>query len=305
VIEMGYDGRVAVVTGAGRGLGREHALLLASRGAQVVVNDSGGGVDGEGADAGVATAVVAAIEAAGGTALAATASVETEAGAATIVEQAIQVFGRVDILVNNAGILRDKTFGKMTGEMFDGILAVHLRGAFNMAKAVWPHMQQQHHGRIVNVSSASGLFGNFGQANYAAAKMGLIGFTKVLAIEGARYGIKANAIAPSALTRMTETLIEGELRERLRPALVSPVVGWLAHDDCSVTGETFSCGGGRVARVVVGVGSGWCSPALSVEDVRDHLDVILGLADFAVPSSASEETGVLLSALRRGDLAPN
>src|SRR5579883_2525109 len=184
---LGYEGRVAVVTGAGRGLGRAYAKLLADRGAAVVVADTGASVHGEGSDPSVAEAVAREIEDAGGSAVAAIDSVDTAQGAAAVVGLALESFGRVDILINNAGILQDKTFANMTTDMFDAVLAVHVMGAMHVTKAAWPHLVEQRYGRIVNATSTAGLFGNFGQANYATAKMGLVGFTRVLAIEGARY----------------------------------------------------------------------------------------------------------------------
>ena len=211
--ELGFDGKVAIITGAGGGLGKQHALLLASRGALVVVNDLGGAVDGTGADVGAAQLVVDEINAAGGEAVADANSVATPEGGAAIVQTAIDAFGRVDIVVNNAGILRDKSFDNMNPELLDPVIDVHLRGAFHVTQPAWKHMREQNYGRIVSTSSSSGLFGNFGQANYGAAKMGLVGFTRVLAVEGAKYGIKANAIAPLALTRMTEDAARTARRE--------------------------------------------------------------------------------------------
>jgi len=187
--ELGFDGKVAIITGAGGGLGKQHALLLASRGALVVVNDLGGAVDGTGADVGAAQLVVDEINGAGGEAVADANSVATAEGGAAIVQTAIDAFGRVDIVVNNAGILRDKSFNNMSSELIDPVIDVHLRGAFHVTQPAWQHMREQGYGRIVSTSSASGIFGNFGQTNYGAAKMGLVGLTRVLAVEGAKYGI--------------------------------------------------------------------------------------------------------------------
>ena len=211
---LGFDGKVAIITGAGGGLGKQHALSLASRGALVVVNDLGGAVDGSGSDAGAAQLVVDEIKAAGGEAVADTDSVATPEGGEAIVQTAIDAFGRIDIVINNAGILRDKTFHNMTPDLLDPVLDVHLKGAFNVTKPAWVHMREQQYGRVISTSSAAGVFGNFGQTNYGAAKMGLVGLTRVLAVEGARYNIKANAIAPLALTRMTEDIM-GNLGEKL------------------------------------------------------------------------------------------
>ncbi len=198
--DLGFDGKVAIVTGAGGGLGRQHALLLASRGALVVVNDLGGDVHGTGADASAAQKVVDEIKASGGEAVADHNSVATVHGGAAIVQTAIDAFGRVDIVVNNAGILRDKSFHNMTPELVDAVIDVHLKGAFNVTQPAFVKMREQGYGRIVSTSSSAGIFGNFGQTNYGAAKMGLVGFTNVLALEGVKYNIKANAIAPLAFT---------------------------------------------------------------------------------------------------------
>lgn len=290
---LGYDGKVAIVTGAGNGLGREHALLLASRGAQVVVNDLGGSVAGEGADAGPAQRVADEIEAAGGVAVASSASVSTRDGGEDIVRAAVDAFGRVDIVINNAGILRDKAFHNLTDELLDSVLDVHLRGAFYVTQPAWKLMRDQGYGRVVNTSSAAGIFGNFGQTNYGAAKMGLVGFTRVLAQEGAKYGIKANVIAPGAKTRMTEDLM-GSLAEKLEPRLVSPLVAFLAHEDCPVSGQVFSVGGGRAAQIFIGVTQGIYDPDLTVEVVRDRWDELCDQAGYVVPSNAMEELGLLL-----------
>ena len=286
--ELGFDNKVAIITGAGGGLGRSHALELARRGARVVVNDLGGSVDGTGASAGPAHDVVAEIQAAGGEAVADGNSVSTPEGGAAIVQTALDAFGRVDIVVNNAGILRDKAFHNMTPDMVDSVIAVHLKGAFNVTQAAWKHMREQGYGRIVNTSSNSGLLGNFGQANYGAAKLGLVGFTRVLAIEGAKFNIKANAIAPVAFTRMTAELMPG-LEEMLRPDKVTPVVVYLAHEDCPVTGEVYSAGGGVVARYFIGLTEGYVNRDLTAEDVRDHFDQIRDESNYIVGNSNGDE----------------
>jgi NAD(P)-dependent dehydrogenase (short-subunit alcohol dehydrogenase family) len=291
--DLGFDGKVAIITGAGGGLGREHALLMASRGALVVVNDLGGAVDGSGSDKGAAERVVDEIKAAGGEAVANADSVATPEGGAAIVKTAIDAFGRVDIVVNNAGILRDKAFHNMTPDLVDPVLAVHLKGAFNVTQAAWPHMREHGYGRVVSTSSAAGIFGNFGQANYGAAKMGLVGFTRVLAIEGAKYNIKANAIAPLALTRMTESIM-GALGDKLDPALVTPLVTYLASDECEPTGRIFSVGGGRVAEVFIAETKGYHHASLSPEDVRDNWATITDQAGYAVPANLGEETALFL-----------
>jgi NAD(P)-dependent dehydrogenase (short-subunit alcohol dehydrogenase family) len=248
--DLGFDGRVAIITGAGGGLGRQHALLLASRGAQVVVNDLGGSVSGEGGSAGPAQATAQEIHDLGGVAVADTNSVATPEGGEAVVGTALDAFGRIDVVINNAGILRDKTFQNMTPDALGPVLDVHLKGAFHVTRPAWIKMREQSYGRVLNTSSNAGILGNFGQTNYAAAKMGLIGFTRVLAHEGARYNIKANAVAPVARTRMTEELL-GPLAERLDPALASPIAAWLVHEDCPVTGEIYSAAAGRIARYFI------------------------------------------------------
>jgi NAD(P)-dependent dehydrogenase (short-subunit alcohol dehydrogenase family) len=291
--ELGYDGKVAIITGSGGGLGREHALLLASRGAQVVVNDLGGSVSGEGDDAGPAHATAMEIEDLGGVAVADTNSVATPEGGEAIVTTAMNAFGRVDIVINNAGILRDKTFHNMTPEFVDPVLDVHLRGAFWVTKPAWLRMREQGYGRIVNTSSNSGILGNFGQANYGAAKMGLVGFTRVLAAEGAKYNIKVNALAPVARTRMTEELL-GAMADKLDPKLVSPIVAWLVHEDCPVTGEIYSAAGGRIARFFIGLTDGYYNPNLTVEDVRDNFERIRAEEGYIVPTGPGDEFAQLL-----------
>jgi NAD(P)-dependent dehydrogenase (short-subunit alcohol dehydrogenase family) len=275
---LAFDGRVAVVTGAGGGLGRSHALELARRGAFVVVNDLGSRVDGSELSSDAADGVVAEIRAAGGEAVASDESVATPEGGAAIVETALTAFGRLDIVVNNAGILRDAAFKNMTVEQVDAVLDVHLRGAFHVLMPAWPVLRDQGYGRIVNTTSGSGLFGNFGQANYGAAKSGLLGLTRVLAIEGARNGILVNAIAPIAHTRMTANQID----EDMRPDLVSPVVAYLAHEECRVSGNVYSVGGGRVSRIFVGMTTGITDADLSAEQVAGAIDVIDDPSEFVV-----------------------
>jgi len=293
--QLGFDGKVVIITGAGGGLGRQHALLMASRGALVVINDLGGAIDGSGSDKGAAEKVVDEIKAAGGEAVADTNSVATPEGGKAIVQTALDAFGKVDVVINNAGILRDKAFHNMEPDLINSVLDVHLKGAFHVTQPAWVVMREQGYGRIISTSSAAGIFGNFGQANYGAAKMGLVGFTRVLAVEGAKYNIKANAIAPLALTRMTETLM-GALGEKLDPALVSPLVAFLAHEDCPVSGEVFSVGGGRVAQVIIAETQGYHKASLSMEDVRDNWDTITDTTGFAVPKNLAEETAMFMSA---------
>ncbi|GAA5041227.1 NAD(P)-dependent dehydrogenase (short-subunit alcohol dehydrogenase family) [Thermocatellispora tengchongensis] len=295
--DLRFDGKVAVVTGAGHGLGRAHALLLAERGAKVVVNDLGGALDGTGASAGPADEVVEVITKNGGEAVANADNVATPEGAEGIVRAALDAFGRIDIVVNNAGILRDKSFGKMSVEDFDAVLAVHVRGSYLVSRAAFPHMKEQAYGRVVNTSSPAGLFGNFGQANYATAKMGLVGLTKTIGIEGARANIKANAIAPVAWTRMTESLLPAEFESKLTPERVSALVAFLAHESCPVSGEVFSVGGGRVARVFVAEGPGWRKEDLTVEDIRDNWDSIMAEQPYLTPVALGEQANASLRAM--------
>ena len=245
------DGKVAIVTGAGGGLGRAHALLLASEGASVVVNDLGGARDGTGEGRNMADTVVDEIKAAGGSAAADYGSVTDPESARQMVKTAVDQFGRLDILINNAGILRDRSFKKMTDPEWDAVIDVHLRGAYLVTKAAWDHLLEQGEGgRIVMTSSTSGLIGNFGQANYGAAKAGLAGFMRVLALEGMKYGITVNVLAPGALSRMTEDLMPDtpELAERMAPEKVSPTVAWLCTDEAAnVTGRQFCVSGNRVS----------------------------------------------------------
>jgi len=294
--DLGFDGKVAIVTGAGGGLGRSHALELARRGALVVVNDLGGSVDGTGGGTTAAQAVVDEIKAAGGEAVANYDSVATPEGGKAIVQSALDSFGGVHIIVNNAGILRDASFKNMDRDKLEPVLDVHLKGSFYVTQPAWEHFRAQNYGRIVNTSSAAGIFGNFGQTNYGAAKMGLVGFTRVLAVEGAKNNIKANAIAPVAKTRMTEDLL-GALADKLMPETVTPLVVWLAHEDVPVTGEVYSVGGGRVARVFIGVTPGFTDPKLTAESVRDNFEAIRNEDGYKVPANLTEELMLGLEAL--------
>jgi NAD(P)-dependent dehydrogenase (short-subunit alcohol dehydrogenase family) len=294
--DLGFDGKVAIITGAGGGLGRSHALELARRGALVVVNDLGGASDGTGHSETAAQKVVDEITAAGGEAVPSYDSVATPEGGASIVQTAVDAFGRIDIIINNAGILRDTSFKNMTPDQLNPVLDVHLRGAFYVTQPAWQRMRDQGYGRIVNTSSGAGIFGNFGQTNYGAAKMGLVGLTRVLAVEGAKNNIKVNAIAPVAKTRMTEELF-GDAMDRLAPELVTPVVTFLAHEDCPVTGEVYSVGGGRVARIFVGVTKGHVDPELTPEGVRDHFDAIRDEEGYEVPANLNEEMMLAFKAM--------
>ncbi len=295
--DIGFDGKVAIITGAGGGLGRSHALELARRGARIVVNDLGGSISGEGGSGGPAHDVVAEIEALGGEAVANGDSVATPEGGEAIVQAALDAFGTVDIVINNAGILRDKSFHNMTPELLNTVIDVHLKGAFYVTQPAWKIMREKGYGRIINTASNAGILGNFGQTNYGAAKMGLVGFTHVLHQEGAKHNIKANAIAPVALTRMTEELL-GPLGEALKPELVTPVVVYLASQECDVSGEIYSIAGGQVSRFFVGRTPGYFNADLTVEDVRDHLAQIRDETGYTVPIGISAELGLLLEVFK-------
>ena len=251
-----YDDRVAIVTGAGAGLGRCHALLLGSRGAKVVVNDLGGAVDGTGGSSNAADKVVEEIRAAGGEAVANYDSVDTPESAANIVKTATDAFGKVDILVNNAGILRDKSFAKVSMADFEAVIRVHLMGSVYCTHAAWPIMGENGYGRIVMTTSASGLYGNFGQTNYAAAKLALVGFMNALKLEGQKNNIKINTIAPVATTRMTESLMPDEANKLLQPEFVSAMVAYFCSEQCEHTGDTVEAGAGHYAAVQIVEGAG-------------------------------------------------
>lgn len=286
------DGRVAIVTGAGGGLGRSHALALAERGAKVIVNDVGG-ADGDGPSA---AAVVREIAAAGGTAAANTGSVAEPEAVRNMVVQARDTYGRIDIVVNNAGILRDRSFAKMTEQEMRDVLEVHVMGAFHLTSAAWPHLQEQGYGRVIHTTSPAGLFGNFGQANYSTAKMGLVGLTRTLAIEGARYGINVNVIAPLAASRMTETILPPEVLAKLDPALVSPLVTYLASEACTQTGAIFSVGGGFVSRVAIVQGDGVVFDDITPEAIAERFDDVMAIGEGQeFPGGASEQGGDVVS----------
>ena len=242
----GVRDRVIVVTGAGGGLGREYALLLAAQGAKVVVNDLGGGHTGGGKSSAAADKVVGEIKAAGGQAVANYDSVED---GAKIVQCALDSFKRIDIVVNNAGILRDTSFQKMTDQDWDLIYRVHVLGSFRVTHAAWHHMREAGYGRVIMTASAAGIYGNFGQANYGAAKLGLHGFAQTLAIEGGKRGVHVNTIAPIAGSRMTETVLPPDLVAALKPEFVSPLVAWLCHESCEENGSLFEVGGGFVGKL--------------------------------------------------------
>ena len=274
---ISFDGRVAIVTGAGGGLGRCHAIELAKLGAKVVVNDLGGAVDGTGGSSEAAGAVVEEIKAAGGEAIANGGSVSDVRGAKSMVDAAMQTWGRVDILINNAGILRDKSFTKMTIEDFRAVVDVHLMGSMYCTKEVWPIMRAQNYGRIVMTTSPSGLYGNFGQTNYGAAKLSLVGFMNSLKIEGAKNNVFTNAIAPVAATRMTENLMPAEALKRLGPELVTPAVLFLCSEKAP-NGVILQAAGGRysVACLVENSGVDLGTDA-TVDDIADSYAAICDL----------------------------
>jgi len=285
-----YDDRVAVITGAGGGLGRSYALYLAARGAKIVVNDLGGGTDGKGNDVKAADAVVAEIRALGAEAVASYDSVATAQGGANIIQAALDTFGTVDIVINNAGILRDASLVKMTSESFDILIDVHLKGAFYVTQPAFRIMKERGYGRVVYTASAAGVFGNFGQANYAAAKMGLVGLSSVTAIEGAKYNIKSNVITPIARTRLTEELM-GALGDMFAPEFIAPMVAYLVSEGCEYSHEIFNVGAGRYSRIFIASAPGWNAPAgatPSVEDIRDQLAAIVSAEGYKVPATAAD-----------------
>lgn len=269
--DIRFDGKVAIVTGAGGGLGREHALELARRGARVVVNDLGGSMDGSGGNSAAAEAVVQQIKAAGGEAVANGASVTDDAGVKHLVDQAMDAYGRIDILIANAGILRDKSFSKMEIADIEVVMNVHVMGSFKPIKAAWEIMKAQNYGRIVVTTSSTGLYGNFGQANYGAAKLGLVGLMNTLKIEGQKNNIRVNAISPVAATRMTEGLMPPAVLEKLKPEYVTPGVVYLVSEDAP-TGVVLTAGAGvfAVAKIYETEGAYLGVDGLSAEEVRDR-----------------------------------
>jgi NAD(P)-dependent dehydrogenase (short-subunit alcohol dehydrogenase family) len=298
--DIRFDGRVAVITGAGGGLGKTYAVEFAKRGACVVVNDLGGKTDGTGASTSMADTTVKEIIEAGGKAVANYDSVSTPEGGKAIVQSALDNFGRLDVLVNNAGILRDKSFLKLEPKDLDAVLDVHLKGAFFVTQPAFAAMKENNYGRIVMAASGAGIFGNFGQSNYGAAKMGLVGLMNVLAVEGAKYNIKVNTIAPIAKTRLTEQLLGG-LADALDPKYVTPLVTYLSSERCELTHEIFDVGGGRYARIFVGMAKGWVAPKgrqPSAEDILDHIDVIRNTDGYTIPTSIADETRAIVDALK-------
>ncbi|KAH8804957.1 hypothetical protein F5884DRAFT_845914 [Xylogone sp. PMI_703] len=298
--ELRYDGQVVVVTGAGGGLGKAYALFFASRGASVVVNDLGGSFKGEGNSTKAADVVVNEIKAAGGKAVANYDSVEN---GDKIIETAIQAFGRIDVLINNAGILRDISFKNMKDQDWDLIMAVHVKGSFKCAKAAWPHFRKQKYGRIINTSSAAGLFGSFGQTNYSAAKLAMVGFSETLAKEGAKYNIHANVIAPIAASRMTQTVMPPEVLENLKPDWVVPIVAVLVHKDCDENGAIFEAGAGHVAKLRWERSSGAllkCDETFTPGAVLKKWDQINDFSKPEYPSGPADFMGLLEKSMAMG-----
>jgi NAD(P)-dependent dehydrogenase (short-subunit alcohol dehydrogenase family) len=312
---MRFDDQVAVITGAGGGLGKQYAVLLASRGARVLVNDTGGSVTGSGSNTDAAADVVEEIRRHDGEAIADSNSVTSPAGGQAIIDAALRSWGRVDIVINNAGIVRDAPFEDITADRLEPLLDVHLKGAFYVTRPAWKVMREQHYGRILNTCSAAGLLGAERMSNYGAAKTGLIGLTRVLAAEGADHNIKVNAIAPIAYTRMLAHSVDGagqqddtsaqavlddlvgQYLRKLDPALVAPVAAFLTHPDCPVSGEIYTVGAGHVARFFIGRTKGFYSPALSIEQVRDHLDEIRDDAHYTVPGGPGDEMSELFATI--------
>ncbi|KQX86867.1 SDR family NAD(P)-dependent oxidoreductase [Variovorax sp. Root473] len=285
-----FQGRVAIVTGAGGGLGRQHALALAARGAKVVVNDLGGARDGSGGSASAAQAVVDEIKAAGGEAIANGASVTDFEAVQAMVQQAVDAWGRVDILINNAGILRDKSFAKMELADFKLVVDVHLMGAVNCTKAVWALMNEQKYGRIVMTTSSSGLYGNFGQSNYGAAKLALVGLMQTLSIEGAKNDIRVNCLAPTAATRMTEDLFPKEMLEAFRPEAVVPAMLVLAAQDAP--NRTILCAGAgtfEAAHITLTQGAWLGIAADTPEQLAARLSEVTAREGEAVPQSGAAQ----------------
>jgi NAD(P)-dependent dehydrogenase (short-subunit alcohol dehydrogenase family) len=289
-MDIDFDGRVAIVTGAGGGLGRTYALDLAARGAAVVVNDLGGSVAGEGGDHTAAQKVVDEITAKGGQAVPSFDSVSTPDGGESIVKSAVDAFGKVDVVINNAGFLRDKSFTKLEWADLDAVLDVHLKGAFYVSQSAFTVMKENNYGRFVFTAS-NATFGNFGQTNYAAAKMGLVGLSNTIAVEGARNGILSNVIMPVARTRMTEELL-GDFAKVLDPDLVTPMVSYLCSEACTTTHGAYSAAGGRYARVFWGLGQGWFAgkdTRPTAEDIAEHFDQIDSQDGYIVPASTTDE----------------
>jgi NAD(P)-dependent dehydrogenase (short-subunit alcohol dehydrogenase family) len=296
-----YDNRVAVVTGSGSGLGRSHAMFLASRGAKIVVNDLGGAVDGSGGSDTAAEKVVAEIKAAGGEAVPNFDSVATPEGASGIIQTALDNYGRIDILINNAGNLRDKSFGKLQPEDFDAVVDVHLSGSAYCTLAAWPHMKEAEYGRIVMTTSAAGLFGNFGQGNYAAAKMGVVGLMNALKHEGRKSNINVNTLAPMALTRMTVDIMSDKIKPLVKPEFVTPIVAWFCAEENTTTGDIVEAGAGYYAKVQVVEGAGVILGGGDIptpEEIQANYDKIADMSGALPYESADDIMRHLFRALK-------
>jgi len=294
-----FEDKVVIVTGAGGGLGRAHALLFARHGAKVVVNDLGGSTQGDGANSSAADRVVEEIRQAGGTAVA---NHDSVTDGDRIVQQALDSFGRIDVVVNNAGILRDKTFHKMEDADWDLVYRVHVEGAYKVTRAAWPHMREQNYGRVIFTASTSGIYGNFGQSNYGMAKLGLYGLTRTLALEGRKNNVLVNAIAPTGGTRMTEGLIPPQVFEQLKPELVSPLVVYLASEQCQETSGLFEVGGGWMGKVrwerSLGVGFDPQS-GFDAEDVAAQWQQICNFENAAHPADNMEALKEMMANLQK------
>ena len=296
--DVSFENRVVIVTGAGNGLGKAYALELGKRGAKVVVNDLGGAVDGSGSGNSPADDVVNEIIENGGEAVANYDSVATKDGGESIVQTAVDSFGTVDVVINNAGILRDKSFANMTEEEFSLIIEVHLKGTYFVTQPAFKIMKENNYGRIVNVASPSGIFGNFGQTNYGAAKMGIVGLTNVLAIEGAKYNIKVNVIAPTAYTRMTEALLPEDVGKLFSAELVTPMVTYLASEACEPTHEIFGVAAGRFARIGIITHEGYVNTEATAEDIASNIEEIRTITDGSYPLSNEDELMLIQKAIQ-------
>jgi NAD(P)-dependent dehydrogenase (short-subunit alcohol dehydrogenase family) len=301
--EISFEGRVAVITGAGGGLGRTYALEMGKRGASVVVNDLGGSADGSGGGSSMADETVKLITEAGGTAVANYDSVATPEGGEAIIQTAVDNFGKVDAVINNAGILRDKTFAKLSPQELEIVIDVHLKGAFYVSQPAFKIMKEQGYGRFLFTASGAGVFGNFGQTNYGAAKMGLVGLSNVLAQEGKKYNILSNVIAPIAKTRLTEQLLGGAA-DNLGPDCVTPLSVFLVSEACELTHELFDVGGGRYARIFIGMTPGWVKgpgvPA-TVEEIAANMDKIRDTEGYTIPASIGDEMKAVMEAFKAAE----
>jgi NAD(P)-dependent dehydrogenase (short-subunit alcohol dehydrogenase family) len=296
-----FERRVAVVTGAGRGIGRAYARLLADRGARVVVNDLGGSMQGDGADAEPATSVAAEIVAAGGAAIPEGSDVATTAGADALIQAAIEEFGRLDILINNAGIMRWAGFPDADADNLARHLAVHVAGSFNTTRAAWPHLVEQGYGRVV-MTTSTGMFGLPTNLSYATAKAGVIGLTRSLATAGTEHGIKVNLIAPAAFTRLAGSPKHGADAPEMSPDLVAPMVAFLAHDSCPVSGEIYAAGAGRFARIFIASTPGYVhvGPEPTIEDVAEHWATINDESGYSVPADLMDWSATFMAHRQSG-----